>query len=860
CLSLGMRQLTDGGPALEAFSVERESGAQSRLEAAVALSPLVGRQEENAVLLAAWQEVKRGGRRAILLRGEAGIGKSRLVLTLKEALSDGGYRLRELQCSPESSHSPFQPLAAMFASILAFSPDESPEARFEKLAAYVESHYPPPHHQAVALLAKMLALPLRRPYRELQSSPQQQRQDAVALLADRVLALATRQPLLLVAEDLHWADPSLLEFLKALLSHRSSRPILILMTARPEFKPPWRSSLTRVVDLEPLDDEQTAALIATVAPRIAPETLRHLVERADGIPLFAEELAREALAGEQTAIPATLQDLLTARLDNLGPAKAIAQYAATVGREFDPHVLAQASGLDRTALARLLDQLREAGLLARDGRGAWRFRHALIRDAAYDSQTKAERAMAHRCVAATLAASEAHGRPELLAQHWAAGGEFREAVACWTRAGKLASQRSAYREALAHFRSARELLHRLPDGTDRLELELDLQIGLGAAACAVQGYASPEGAAAYARTMALCRQRDSAPELFPALWGFWGSASSRDGYDHALELAVQLLRVANQGHDPVHVQQAHFALGNTLFWRGEFALAREHLERVQGSYDLRFHDRHVADFGEDPGVTSGAYLSWVLWVLGRTGQAQAVSERSQVLARQLGHPISLAYALGFAAILQCRLRRPAEALALAKETLELANSHGFALWRIAATLTQGWARSMQGDPEGVESMRHCVDATRAAMGGVTLAVLEPLTDACVRLGRFAAALETIDEALGLADTLGDHHADAELYRLRGEALLGSDRRSRPTEAEASLSRALAVSRQQQAKSLELRAATSLARLWRDQNRRDDARQLLADICRQFPADATADDSHEAANLLDSLAARPGKTD
>ncbi|MDP1734110.1 MAG: AAA family ATPase [Sulfuritalea sp.] len=850
CMSLGLRPQTGSARPMEVFRVDRESGAQDRLEAAATLTPLIGRKNEIKTLLGAWQDARQGARRIVHLSGEAGIGKSRLVLSLKNALREHAFVVRELRCFPEHSQSPLHPLAALFGSTLGFSSDDTPEARFARLAAYVETHYAKTDRDAVPLLARMLSLPVLAPYRESAASPQLQREKTLAILLDRLHAMAAQQPILLVVEDLHWADPSTLELLNLFIAQKRAAPMLAVLTSRPDFQPLWQKSLVSTLSLKALPDEETAMLIAAVAPEIAPATVSRIVERADGIPLFAEELAREVAANDQ-AIPSTLQDLLAARLDTLGAAKIIAQSAASIGREFSLDLLCRIVHCDEPALAQHLRRLQDSGIVRSEAAGVLHFRHALIRDAAYQSQTRAERESTHRRIAAALGSGGTKVRPELLAQHWAAGGEIHEAIICWIEAGKLASRHSASREAVMHFKSGLALVEALPGNPERVRLELDLQIGLGAAASAAEGYASAAGAEAYARAMSLCSQHDSGPEMFRAVWGLWASASSRTGYAHALELAQQLLRMAGKSDDPVQSQQGHFAVADTLYWQGEFAAAREHLERIGTLYQTSHHESHVAEFGEDAGVTSGSYRSWVLWFLGFPDQARKASAQTLALARQLGHPFSLAYALTFASILHCRLRRPEEALALAQETLSLANNHGFPLWQIGATLSRGWAFAIQDRREGVESIQQCVEATRAAMGGVTLVVLEPLVDACVVLGLFDDALKTSSEAIAVGNAIGDRHVEAELHRLKGESLLGlAD--TDEAGAEACFHQALTVSRKQQAKSLELRAAMSMARLWRRQGKPDDARRLLGGVYDWFTEGFDTPDLLNAREILDSL--------
>ena len=851
CSSLGAQRFPGLSRPLEVFRVNRESGAQSRLEAAATLAPLVGRKNEIAALRNMWRDAAGGERRMVLLRGEAGIGKSRLVHALKESLRDESRTTRELRCLPEHSQSPFYPLTALFGATLGFSPDDSAEARFDRLADFVEANYAKANHEVVPLLATMLSLPVRAPYRESVSSPQQQRERLLAILLDRLYELASRQPVLLLAEDLNWADPSTLELLTMFVSSERTLPMLAVFTSRPDFEPPWDPSRVHTMTLDALDEAETAALVATVAPGLAPATANRIVERADGIPLFAEELARRVADDDLAAIPSTLQDLLAARLDGMGRAKVAAQAAATIGREFSFDLLRQVTPFDEAGLSQLLLQLQAAGIVLSGGGAGFHFKHALMRDAAYQSQTRVEREASHRRIAAALQTAGGDVRPELLAQHWTAGGEIREAIGCWTAAGKLAGRHSASQEALMHFKSGLAVVDALPEDEERVRLELELQIDLGAAACAAQGYASAEGAEAYARAVALCSRHEGGPDMFRAVWGLWASASSRTGYPEALTLAKRLLHIADQGDDLVQKQQAAFAVGNTLFWQGEFGPAREHLERVAESYLPTHHQSHVAEFGEDAGVTSTSYLSWVLWFLGHPDRARDASARAIALARQLGHPYSLAYALTFAAILHCRLRRPDTALELAQETLALAGDHGFPLWQIGGTLSRGWALAMQNRPEGIETLRQCIEATRAAMGGVTLVVLEPLLDAHLLLGRFDAVPALSEQALTVGGTLGDHHIEGELLRLKGEALLAMPRPA-PEDAAACFQRALAISRRQRAKSLELRAAMSLARLLRAQGECGEARRVLETVYRTFSEGFSTPDLRDAGDLLTAL--------
>ncbi len=873
CTSLGPRSLAGSRHPVEVFHVTQESGAQDRLQAAATLTPLVGRTQELATLLAIWGEAKHGIPRSVLLRGEAGIGKSRIVLSLREALQVQPMGLTEMRCLPEYSQSPFHPLVALFHSILSFGPDDTPQARFGRLAVYVAQHYPTDEPDVLALLAKLLSLPLPASCPEPVASPAEQREKTLQIALDRLYALAQPHALLLVVEDLHWADPSSLELINHVVTQKRAGIVMALFSARAGFKPPWPDGACTTLDLAALNAAQASALVDTLMPGLTPHAVRAIVERADGIPLFVEELAKEmsAKAGkaeeagkagkasfspDRWAIPPTLQDLLAARLDGIGPAKQVAQWAATIGREFRVDLLRTISGLDEAALTHALRQLREVGLVRPTSATMFQFGHALIRDAAYQSQTRSEREAAHQRIATALQAGGAENRPELLAQHWAAGGAVREAATCWLAAGQLASQHCANQEAILHFKAGLALLDTLPLDGPRIRTELALQIGLGTAYCATQGYTCAAGAKAFSRAVALCTEHEGGLDMFVAIWGLWASASLRVNYDHSLELAQQLLRMAEQGGDPVQHQQAQFALGVTHFRRGDIVAAFGYFQCVNAQYLPAHHAGHLAAFGEDVGVTNGSYRSAVLWFLGLTEQASTVSAQTVAYARQLGHPFTLAYALTFAMFLHCHLRQPQAALALAEETQTLVEKHGFALWKMGTLLCRGWALAQLGRAEGVALMQQCVDATHAAMGTVEAVAMVPLADAYVARGQFGDALRVIDQALATAGEKGDHHQDAELYRLKGEALWGQSPAHAST-AKALFVQALAISQQQGAQSLALRAAMSLARLCQAQGGVDEARAVLDATCAGLTEGFETPDGVAARQLQDRLGAIAG---
>lgn len=809
CLSLGLQKLPGSARPFEAFRLLRETAGRPHQPGGRQASPLVGRVLELARLQGLWAETCNGEQRTLLLVGEAGIGKTRLILALKGLLPEMPGRLLELHCCQEYSQSPWQALIDCFQTLLDFAAGDNAENRFSRLAAHLESLLPEISTTAVPVIAELLGLPLSPPYRRPKLSPQQMRETSFAILLE-FIARDRQRPLLLIIEDMQWIDPSTRELLERLAAMSDGPPRFVLYTARPGFPAPWPNKPVPVLELKGLSDSELEKMLAAQLPDLDPAQRRLVVERADGIPLFAEELAKCVRSERGTDIPATLHDLLAARLDATGPAKAIAQLASGIGRRFSQEMLERLVPLEAQALSRSLWQLQEAGLLSSDGHGNWQFRHALMRDAAYQSQTRANRQAAHlRIAEALLAQGLADKQPEIVALHLTEGQENQLAISHWLKAGHLALQHSACREALLHFKAGLRLIPFLKNDQDSAHLEFELQHGLGLAAISRDGYASAEAAAAHARALALSSEHQASPQMFRSIWGLWASASSRTGYAYARELAEQLLPMAESSCDPVQLQQAHFALGNTLFWQGEFVAARQHLELALRLYEPGDHPRHVGEFGENLYVTAGSYLSWVLQFLGENQAAATTSATTLEQARQLDHPFSLAYALTFAAILKCRLQQPEQALALSHETLALAERYAFQLWQIGARIAQGWAHARQGKAGGVEEIGRCLDSARNAMGGVSLLVLTALAEAHLRQGNFAAALTVIDEAVATGSMLGDRHADAELQCLRGEALLGLSAGNRDS-AMACFRQALAISRRQRAKNLETRAAGRLA--------------------------------------------------
>lgn len=856
CLPLNMRPLTDGLPALEAFKLLRESGARTRLDSSAQLSPWVGRQAELTQLLGLWDASKQGRPQIALLQGEAGMGKSRLLLTLKERLADQLHTVRELRCFPEFSQSPFQPLIAMLETIFGFTHADTPEVKGGQLLAHLQTFFPALAPQAVPLLGQLLSLPLVGPYPAPAFSPQKQKAQTITILLALLRARSEHQPVLLIVEDLHWVDPSTLDLLTLFIAQKKSAAILALLTARPVFVPPWKDALHATLVLAPLRALEVTKMITALRPGMADATLQRIVERADGVPLFIEEITKIATLDPQTRIPSTLHDLLVSRMDRLGQAKYTAQLAATLGRAFNLDLLRKVFPNGSVALAQSLKALRAADLISTPKDAVCQFKHALIQEAAYQSQTKSTRQAAHQRIARTLQSDFpdiARQQPELVAQHWSAGGETRQAVDYWIKAGQRAALQLANVEALGHFHVGLQQVMTLAPAPERDALEFVLQVNLGATLCATQGYGAVEAGAAYARALVLGEALGDGPGLFKALWGLWLGASSRVGHEHALELARRLLRLAQHGADPLELQKAHYAMGNSLLWTGRLGAARIHQEQAMALYQPAHHDRMVQEIGENICVSTGSQLVWVLWLQGFADQAQAVAEQTLALAREVKHPYSRCYAKAHVMGLNRWLKQVTSTRQLAEETIALAHEHGFPLWLLSGLSLQGWALSMQGNPRGITQLRQGVETVRCAMSGIEAFFLAPLVEAQLHLGHWAPSLSAANAALAVASAKDDRFLESEFFRLKGESLLGM----RPgdtaeAEAEACFGQALLISRQQGAKSLELRAGMSLARLRQRQGRNAEAHQTLHAIYKGFTEGFDSADLQEARGLLQAL--------
>jgi len=842
------------------YRVVQPSGVRSRLAVAAGrLTPFVGREVEFATLVDRWERAQDGERQSVVVLGEAGVGKSRLVYQLHEHMKTVPHTWLECGATPYTEGTPFHPVIALVSQGLAFTPEDTAADKLAKLEVGLHALS---SAENIALIADFLGLP--SPTR-LQFSPELQRRKTIQLLAEWNLALSEAQPLVLVVEDLHWCDVSTLELLGHLIAQPPTARVLLLATARLEFTPSWpaRSNLT-TMQLARLTKRQARDMIASLAgPGLPAATLDALVARADGVPLYVEELTKATAAPGASrgveAIPASLADSLMARLDRLSAAKEVAQRAAVLGREFGYRLLAAMVGMDEAMLRHGLGRLVEAEILFVRGEppaATYTFKHALIQETAYQSLLKRTRQQLHGRVAQVLEerfSERVATEPEVVARHYEHAGLIAQAIAHYQRAGERATQRSANEEAIAHLRRALELVAKLPETRERHQQELGLQMAIGAPLAPARGWSHPEFSRAYARARELASQVGDSSELPQVLARMTTAYFMKGDLETAAEVAQEALAAAERAGDAFDLLSGHYAVAISLLYQGHPSRALYHFEQCVGLYDPRAHGSLAYTLGFDRGVQAHAFASQCHTYLGHLDRALALSEEAVALAQRVQHPFIVAAALHFSGLAHLERGELDRMRERADELADLSVRLGFPYYRGVATFVRGFARVESGEGDaGIAEMLQAM----GELAGISSGIGAPQTlflfaEGLRKVGRYDDALGALGLGVAQAEQKGQHYYDADLQRLRAEIFLDKDGNA-VDEAEALFGQALEIAQRQEAKTFELRAATGLARLRKRQGKRDAARTLLAPLYAWFTEGFDTRDLQEAKALLADL--------
>ena len=858
------------------WQVTGVSAVDSRFEALrAATTPLVGRDEEIDLLMRRWQQAKAGDGCVVLISGEPGIGKSHIVQAILERLSGEPHTRLRYFCSPHHQDSALYPTVTQLERAAGFRREDSVEQKLDKLEAVI-AQATNDFGETVPLLAALLSIPTGDRYPPLNLSPQKQREKTLRAKVAQVEGLAARRPVLMVFEDVHWSDPTSLELLDLVIDRVPTLPVLMIITFRPDFTPPWagRSQVT-LLSLNRLPPRQRAEIIARVTrgKALPKEIVDQIIDRTDGVPLFIEELTKAVVesgiltdAGDrytvvgplpQLAIPTSLNASLLARLDRLAPAREVAQIGAALGRHFLHEMISAVAQMRQQELDDALELLVRAELIFRRGMlpdAEYTFKHALVQDAAYSTLLRSRRQQLHARIASIMESQFPEivaAQPELVAQHCTEAGLNEKALGYWLRAGQQAVARSANAEALNHLARGLELLKAMPDSTEVRQQEIKLLTTRAVALRIAKGYGSDELLATLVRARGLCQLQGDPQQMFQILFGLWTAMAGRGDWLGARALGEECLTIARKEGKTAMLIEAHRLLGSTAVYMAEHPTAERELREALDLYEPEKHRANVVLYGYDPGTICNGYISWALWLQGKVPEALAASAASIRLAIESQHAPNIALAYGWATFLHLCTHNLDALRSLTPKLIAHCEEHGFPHWLALGKIGHGWCLARTGNvADGIEQLRVGIEEFRSLWGGFLVSAwLVCLADVLRIKGEFADAKATLESSLGMIERFNERLWEAENHRVRGE--VARDAGQFP-EALIAFDQAINVARNQSARSLELRSANSFAKLLADHGERRKAHDLLAPIYSRFTEGFDMPELKEAKALLDQL--------
>ena len=842
------------------------------------ITRLVGRDGELQQLLALWKRAKRGEGQVALICGEAGIGKSHLCEFFLEHIRKERHATFRYQCSPHHLNSPFYPVIRQLEHAMGFEQTDTPDLKFEKLKTAL-SKATKTTPEDIFLFARLISVATAKHQPSTDLTPQRQKDLTIAAFGRSLQSLADKQPLIIVLADAHWIDASTLELVEQIISLIKRARVLFLIKFRPEFIPQWQDDPNvTMLRLDRMGREQSLAIISEVTgnKNLPPELQEQIINKADGIPLFIEELTKAVqesglvhVVGDayvatgplnSLAVPTSLLDSLTARLDRLGPAKEIAQIGAAIGREFSHALLAAVAAESANSLEASLARLAASELITISGElpdETYSFKHALVRDAAYATLPRAKRQRLHGRIADALEKSfpsTAETQPELLAHHLAQAGFAARAVDYLRKAGQRAIEHSANAEAIGHLTRALELLQSAHDSLQRKRARFPLEVMLSQAMIASYGYAAPRTRETLLRARTLVDDSTENSRKFAVLYGIWASHYVAGEVAKQRSAAAEFLMEADRTRDTAIQCIAHRIVGTSHVTMGEFATGLHHLKRARALYNSEHHALYRHQYGQDIGASTLCYLSWALWHLGHIDQASEVANEAMRLAEKLSHPHTLVYTICHARDFMDLFRRRYEDIQMyAGLIVSISNENRFSHWANYGTVLDGWAAVCVGQVEwGIKLLREGIVGWQK--GGARLWMpmfLKLEAEAYAKNSRDDPALKAIEQAFATCENTGERWAMAEVLRTKASLLLSTGRGG-PGEIESILLDSLEIAKHQQARCWELRTSCDLSRLWQRQGRSGEALELLQPVYDQFTEGFNTEDLRDARKLLQDL--------